>query len=474
MPITATDQTAILNSEFIALVVVKDRHILWANAAMHRLFGYAPDELIGMPTRPLFPDQAGYEAFGRELDAALKESGAFSGTFRQRRKDGSAGWFEFSVSHHSGHPGQVVGAISDGTARHDLATKLQASEQRYRSVVEDQTEVINRLLPDGTFVFVNETYCRMFQKSSDELIGQRWHPAAHPDDLAMIEARLREMSPANPVVIVENRVLVAGGELRWMQFVNRGFYDATGTLTEIQAVGRDITRLKETESVLRESDERLAMALAASGLVLWDWNIPERKVTAGGRWFEMLGYSEMDLGSAEDDWMKLVHPEDLGRFEQAISNHLSGDTAEFASEHRLRHKDGHWVSVQARGKVTVRAQDYAPLRMIGTLLDVSRQKRLQEAGLGLLTKIESLIRETSSRSGGAEQKIDVAENLTKRQRQILGMIAGGMTSVQIGKRLRVATNTVVTHRKNLMAKLDLHTAAELTQFALKHGLVIPK
>ena len=50
------ESTAILNSNFIAIAMVKDRHILWANAAMHRIYGYEPDELIGQPTRKLFLD----------------------------------------------------------------------------------------------------------------------------------------------------------------------------------------------------------------------------------------------------------------------------------------------------------------------------------------------------------------------------------------------------------------------------------
>jgi two-component system cell cycle sensor histidine kinase/response regulator CckA len=72
--------------------------------------------------------------------------------------------------------------------------------------VEDQTEVICRLKSDGTLKFVNDVYCRSFGKTEEELLGKRWHPIAVPEDIPMIEEQLALLSPANPVVVIDNRV----------------------------------------------------------------------------------------------------------------------------------------------------------------------------------------------------------------------------------------------------------------------------
>jgi len=285
----------------------------------------------------------------------------------------------------------------------------QLREDRFRTVVEDQTEAISRFLPDGTFTFVNEVYCQLFGKSPAELIGQRWQPVVHPDDLPNIEARLRGMSPEHPVAVIENRVHSHSGGVRWMQFVNRGFFGADGALMSIQSVGRDITSLKQIEEDLREIEQRLEMALAGSNLALWDWNLATGQIAFGDRWYAMLGYPADGPAWHVDQWRKIFEPDDLKRVEAALAEHLAGNSAVLETEHRLRHREGHWVTVRASGRVT--------------------------------------------------------------QRKILGLIAGGMTSAQIGDRLKIATNTVIAHRQRMMAKLDLHSTAQVVRFAVDHGLV---
>jgi len=135
--------------------------------------------------------------------------------------------------------------------------QLRASEERYRGVVEDQTEIISRLTADGRYVFVNEVYCRFFGKTAAELLGHQWMPVCHPDDLPEVQSRLATLSPEQPVVTIENRIYSGSGEVRWMQFVNRGFFDPAGQLLEIQSVGRDIDDRKRAEAALAEVHAQL-------------------------------------------------------------------------------------------------------------------------------------------------------------------------------------------------------------------------
>lgn len=151
----------------------------------------------------------------------------------------------------SGEPQQLICSSRDITERKKTEAALQDAEERYRAVVNDLTEVVCRFKADGTVTFVNEVYCHFFG-SRDELLGRNWHPVAMPEDIAMIEERLRTLSPANPVVDVENRVISGSGKVYWMQFINHAFFDEDGRLIETQSVGRDITERKRAQDELQQ------------------------------------------------------------------------------------------------------------------------------------------------------------------------------------------------------------------------------
>ena len=155
---------------------------------------------------------------------------------------------------------QAIGR--DITEQRLAEQSLLESEARYRSVVEDLTELIARYRPDGRVLYANEVFCRFYGTSPAEVIGRHWRPRAFAEDLPMIEERLELLSAVNPVVIIENRVISGNEDLRWMQFVNRGIFDAQGGLVEIQAVGRDITEARDLAESLRKSELRYSALFA--------------------------------------------------------------------------------------------------------------------------------------------------------------------------------------------------------------------
>ena len=164
-------------------------------------------------------------------------------------------WFNVYITRFVGRGDLRLAVVHESITERKLTEKaLRHSERLYRAVVEDQTELISRFKSDGTFTFVNHAYCRYFAKSREELIGSKWQPVAYADDVPMIETRLAAMSPAHPLVVIENRAYRGTGELTWFQFINRGFFDSDGRLIETQSVGRDITERKRAEESLVESE----------------------------------------------------------------------------------------------------------------------------------------------------------------------------------------------------------------------------
>ncbi len=129
----------------------------------------------------------------------------------------------------------------------DSTRRLRQSEQRYRTLLDDQADDICRYQFDGTIIYVNEAFCRLYGKRRDELIGQHWRPMVWHEDVAPITEKLQSLTPACPVATIENRVVTQDGKIVWRQFVNRAFFDDHGALLEIQSVGRDIDARKTEE-----------------------------------------------------------------------------------------------------------------------------------------------------------------------------------------------------------------------------------
>jgi PAS domain S-box-containing protein len=277
---------------------------------VEQVTGYpAIDFLLGERTYAgiIHPDDR--EMVWREVERSVTRHENFALEYRLLRRDGS-----IRDVHERGHgvyddAGCVQwldGFIWDITERRQAQQALIASEERYRSVVEDQTELISRLRADGSLTFVNPVYCRFFGKREEDLIGSNWHPIAHLDDLAMIEAQLATLSPSNPVVVIENRVTSGLGQERWMQFVNRAFFDAAGGLAEIQSVGRDITERITAEqaqyaaeqfkqAVLDAVNTQVAVLDAAGAIV--DVNAAWRRFAAENAREAGLPVTNSDIGT---------------------------------------------------------------------------------------------------------------------------------------------------------------------------------
>ncbi|WPB58463.1 EAL domain-containing protein [Xylophilus sp. GOD-11R] len=129
----------------------------------------------------------------------------------------------------------------------------------------------------------------------------------------------------------------------------------------------------------RTEAERLDFILAGGSIGLWDWDVAARRIDFNGRWHDMLGLRIGDIGAGPDDWLSLVHPDDLPELRAAIARHWESDVSVHETEYRVRHRDGSWIWLLDRGKVLQRDGQGAPLRIVGAHMDVTSHKRADEA-----------------------------------------------------------------------------------------------
>ncbi len=141
------------------------------------------------------------------------------------------------------------------------------------------------------------------------------------------------------------------------------------------ALEADVAHLQEVQQALRESEERYTLAMQGTNEGLWDWDIEDRKIYFSARFKEMLGYREDELDNVITTWRSRLHPDDRRRALATLRAHLQG-SGPFLLDHRLRHRDGRYRWVRARG-VSLRDEDGRAVRMAGSCGDITEEKEAQ-------------------------------------------------------------------------------------------------
>jgi PAS domain S-box-containing protein len=245
-----TELTESISDIFVALD--GDARVRYWNRAAASLSGLSREEVLGKSVFDVLP----------MLNA--EEVIAFFGTMLQTRQPGTSECrflfrdkeFFFEVRAYPTREGISV-YIRDITARKQAEDALRRSEERYRAIVESQTEFIHRWLPDGTITFVNDAYCRYAGIRCEDLVGRRYTPTIPAEDQDLIRRTHAALTPDNPVVTIEHRVLMPDGEIRWQQWTDRALFDDQGTIVEFQSVGRDTTEAKRGEEALMLVNRKL-------------------------------------------------------------------------------------------------------------------------------------------------------------------------------------------------------------------------
>ena len=290
---------------------------------------------------------------------------------------GQMKWLEAAGRPEHHENGDVVWdtLIMDVSDRKQAEAALRESEVRYRKVVEAQTDFILRSLPDTTITFANKALCQALGTSLEDIVGKKRSDFANPDDWQeSVFRRLAELSPTNPRFVVETRDNRADGQVGWTQWLNEGIFDQSGQLVEIQSVGRDITKLKQVEQALRESEERLRLVTEnMSDLVcLHHPNGHYLYVTPSSQ--ALLGYCPEELIGR--DPYELFHPDERDRIRQEAYEPAWNDIPSPIT-YRIRKKTGEYIWLETLTQ-PILAEDGQVKHWQTTSRDVSDRVKVEQ------------------------------------------------------------------------------------------------
>lgn len=136
--------------------------------------------------------------------------------------------------------------------------------------------------------------------------------------------------------------------------------------------------LADRQTALTDTERKLALAVEASGDGLFEVDYLEQKLNPDASWLAMLGYGPESAPIPLEAWEQFVHPDDLGALLAHYAAHFRGETPHTSVEHRMRCQDGTYKWVLARGRLVERAPDGRPLRIVGTIMDLSARKALEQ------------------------------------------------------------------------------------------------
>ncbi len=171
---------------------------------------------------------------------------------------------------------------------------LRDSEARYRSVVEEQTDLICRARPDGVVTLVNEAGCRYWGLKREEIIGSDLRRFMHPDDIPHFNRHLESLTPEAPVGTIEYRVILPNGEVRWQRWTNRALYDGE-RLVGYQLVGRDITEHRRVEEQLFRSERQFKAIAENAPDLISRYNLQGRYLYVNPAFEQATGMTSADI-----------------------------------------------------------------------------------------------------------------------------------------------------------------------------------
>lgn len=201
-------------------------------------------------------------------------------------------------------------------------------------------------------------------------------------------------------------VLFGLGGYAFQRFVTRHDEELTRRNDELREANEELRALQEN---LQQQSDRLALVIEAADLGIWEWDYRTGSTFGNERRFAMLGYRPGEISGRLDDWLDLVHPDDLPDVHEHLEAHLAGTARSVTVEHRMRAKSGEWRWVLTSGRVVERDEEGRPVRLAGIQLDVDQRKSLEEEvakKVVLLRRYSHELEQIQRQLGEANAKLD--------------------------------------------------------------------
>jgi PAS domain S-box-containing protein len=379
------------NPAQMSVSALPDRKFTEVNDAFVAGVGYSREELIGHTASELGlfanPEDA------RRIMESLQRDGRITTIeVKIRAKDGHLldGLFSAEIIDSQGQL-YLVSVVVDISERRRSETEARRQRALIQSLLDAIPDLIFFRDTRGTYLSCNPAFAAFVGRSRDDIVG-------HTDE-ELFGKEVAETIRAHDRLVLET--LERRHDNEWITYpdgrrvlvdtLKTPYRGPAGEVVGILGISRDITASRRAEEALQEVAQRLTFALEATGEGIWDWDIAAGTVKHNARWCQILGLDESSLEHSLDKFAEKIHPEDLPLVMASIQECQEGHLP-YASRHRMRHADGRYRWVLDRGRVVQRNAEGKPLRMVGSIADITElveteeEQKLAEAQLRVAFK----------------------------------------------------------------------------------------
>ena len=352
---------------------VLDRHTLEfldVNQAAINLYGYTREEFMKMTVRDLWVDD--------------------KDKIEQTVEDNFHDFFSIRVKHYTksrklifidvqSNPIIFGGREARVTLAHNITEKLKAeeklrhSQQRFKALVQDGSDVISILDENFNYTYVSPSAKNILGADPEKLIGSTAFKYIHKEDRPNIEDKIKFIGKVKSYQLPSYRYRSGQGEWRWLETIISDLRDDPA-VNGLVATSRDITSFKIQEKELRESLERYDIVAKATSDLITDYNIENDTFQFSNAIYDTFGYSPEELGTSRKWWEERLHPEDYERVIKETKEIFSNQKKLLNIEYRFKCSDGNYKYILDRSYVISDAEG-KPSRIIGSVQDITERRK---------------------------------------------------------------------------------------------------
>ena len=363
----------------------RDLRIVWINEGFTRITGHSLDDARGRTAGQLLGSGKADPAVLQLLADTAAAGAGCQVEILNRARDGHEFWFDTEIQPLRDRQGTLSGFMeigSDVTAQHLAQDRLEDALRDQQALLGtlDLHSIVSVADRSGRITQTNDAFCSISGYGRAELIGQNHRIVNSGQHSADFWAGMWHCIAAGTAWRGEVCNRAKDGSLYWADTVIAPFMGADGRVEKYISIRTDISASKRAAQDLAREREALANIIEGTNVGTWEWDLANGALHFNQRWAQIIGQTLADVShTTMETWNQRSHPDDVRHTEALLKQHFRGELPALEVENRVRHRDGHWIWVLTRGKVSQRAPDGRPCWMAGTHMDISARKQAEAA-----------------------------------------------------------------------------------------------